>query len=324
MTASNLVNQKSSLEEQINRFQKFEIYADMEHINTTWEKYGHYTAPMAVRDLETGEYLKHTNNKVWWQNKEFMDVLSGSYTLYPNEPVDEMVNEALETKLKDMRMYLLDTVTSHNGRTKYWKVVSEQEFKVTDLPNGNPDGVRIGFVVRNGMGTGVALGIDLFTFRPYCSNGAVMKGRDLGSVSWKHVGKEQKMISGVADAMIQALKNTKNIVTIYQKTPTITVNSEIASKMYQDLWWLGETYLPGTWNIKKPAEISKLHKEHKIKGNDNIITVKKEINLWDTFNAITENQRDRLNQKRVSFGSIAFQQDRLHKSMIKIVKEVGA
>lgn len=319
---TNLVNTKNAEIPSMNRFQKFEIYADMENVNETWAKYGHYTAPMAVRDIETGTFLKHTSNKVWWQNTEFMDVLSNAYTLYPNEPIDEQINEALNTELSDLQMELLPPITSHNGRTKYWKVISKQEFKVTDLPNrGGDDTVRIGFVVRNGMGTGVALGIDLFTFRPLCRNGAVMKGKDLGSAMWKHVGKVKKMIAGFPEGMRQAVSNTKNIVKIYEKMPQITVNSEIASKMYQDLWWMGETYLPGTWNIKKPAEIIKLHKERKIKDNDNLITVKKEINLWDTFNSITEAQRTRLDQKRVSFGTIAFQQDRLHKTAIQIVNQ---
>lgn len=315
---TNLVSQQE-------KYQKFEIYADVERINKTWADYGHYTAPMAVKDLETGEFLTHTNNKVWWQNDKFMDVLNGTYTLYPNEPVDEMVHEALDTKLGDMRMFLMDTVTSHNDRTKYWKIVSEQEFKVTDLPNGRGDDtVRIGCVVRNGMGTNIALGIDLFTFRPFCGNGAVIKGRDMGSVMWRHVGKEEKMKTGITNGMVQAISNCSKWIKIYEKTDTITVNSEIASKMYQDLWWIGETYLPSTWNVKKLAEITKLHKEGKIKGNDKLISVKKEVSLWDTFNQITENHRDRLAQKRVSFGTVAYQQDRLHKSMIKIVNGVRA
>ena len=315
------LTQENELQNKLNRFQKFEIYADMEHVNETWTKHGHYTAPMAVRDAETGQFIKATNNQVWWQHNNFQDVLNASYTLYPNEEADYMVNSVLETKLQDLDLKLYDTVTSHNGRTKYWKILSEKEYKVSTLPDGRDDTVRIGCVVRNGMGTGVALGIDLFTFRVVCSNGAVAKGRDLGSVMWRHVGKEQKMIAGFEEGFRQTVHNVNNIIKIYEKSDTIAVNSKIASRMYQNLWWLGETYLPETWNIKKLGEIEKMHKAKLVKGNDELITVKKEVSLWDTFNQITQNQRDRLNQKRVSFGNISYQQNKLHQSMIQIVNE---
>jgi hypothetical protein len=48
---------------------------------------------------------------------------------------------------------------------------------------GMKDEVRVGCVIRNSLGAGVALGADLFTYRLICENGAIAKGRDLGSIA---------------------------------------------------------------------------------------------------------------------------------------------
>jgi hypothetical protein len=307
-------------------YQKFEIYADMARANRTWEHYGHLTAPMAIKDRLTGTFIQEADNQIWTQNNDFMGVFSGSYCLFPNEEVDMLVNDMLKNRLADLHLSLNDTLVYNNGRTKYWKIVSDKEYKVTDLEDGTgPDTVRIGCVVRNGMGTGTALGIDLFTFRPICSNGAMHKGRDLGSMALRHVGKGAKKALEMKNFFEEGIRTvvdaTKDLVKIYTKTPNIIVDNKTASQMYANLWWLGETYLPEIWNVKKLNDMKQLRKAGKLKNNDKLITVKKEVNLWNTFNMITQNQRDRLAENKIGLGGIAYQQNKLHQSLIQIVNQ---
>lgn len=318
-----IVNQKTQVQQNttkgIEKYQKYEIYADWANRNTAWEvEFGDVTAPLALKSLD-GKFVTQPNLKMWVHNLEFQKFLKTSFNMIPHGKVDQIVKQIAESELKKEKLSLLKKETGHRGHTQYWKYMGDEEFNIS----GN-DKVKIGFVVRNGIGTGVALGVDVFTYRLICSNGAVARGKNLKSFSIRHVGTDaNKMVRSFTDQIKETMESAKQIIQYYRKATQIKVNDELANIMYQKLARLGETYLPEHWNIKTTTELKKLKKDGKFKGNLSLVKVKKEISLWDTFNIITQNERDRLNQKKINFPLLVKHQDKLHQTVFEIVNRRG-
>ena len=295
-------NTNSSVSEK--NFQKYEIYVGTQNQNTAFEQYGHVTAPVYVRKGDNGGMVKQPNVDFWTHNDEFQKFLPGGYAFLPHEPVEEKIQHIIGVELKDENLYLARTEIAHKGYTKYWKVLTEENFTVDEATN---DKVKLGFVVRNGISTGVALGVDLFTFRLICENGAVARGKNLESYSIRHVGQIPKLLKVFRDNIEAAMINAKELIRYYRRATQIKVNNELANVMYQRLSDLGEMYLPPWWDIKNKEDLEFIKKQGQFRGNMNLITVKKTVSLWETFNEITQQQRDRLHQNLFGVSLILYQ-----------------
>jgi hypothetical protein len=306
-------------EQNQNNYKKIELMVDMDKQDTTWEKYGHITAPLVIRDRFGNMTSNQSKFKVWFQNQDFKNFLPSKYPIYPNEELDENINQIINNELKAHNFYVKDKIGMHHGDTSYWTVLSNETFDVD-----KDDKIKLGVVVRNGIGTNVALGVDLYTYRLTCSNGAVARGKNLGTFSIQHVGNFERMKKVFEDSIMLAFNSVKELLKYYRKSTRIRVNDEIANKMFKRLSSLGETYLPSTWNIPKKEEIQELKKKDEFEARDNLVKVMPTVDgekptLWQTFNDITAKQRDRMGSKKIGFTGVAWQQNLLHKSMIEVV-----
>ena len=64
-------------------------------------------------------------------------------------------------------MHIVEEYEAHDGDSHYWTLLSNEFHKV------DKDKIKIGVAIRNGIGTNVSLGVDLYTVRQVCENGAV-------------------------------------------------------------------------------------------------------------------------------------------------------
>jgi hypothetical protein len=294
---------------------KIEFYGNYTKANRMWEKeFGDITMPLMVKG-ENENWINHPRLNVWIHNNKYEEMLGNKFALLPHGKVEQIAWEAIDTEFKNEKIELLKTHEAQRGHTKYWKFMSEKTFKVADR-----DDMRIGFTVRNGIGTGIGLGIDAFTFRLICKNGAVSRGMDIDAASIRHVGDIQlilkNLIKGIKHVMVQGA----DILNYYTKADKIIVGEMAANQLYQRISDLGETYLPSNWNIKTPEELHNLKKAGKFKDNLELITLNgTPKSLWETFNDITQKQRDRLNADRVSFPAMVHQQKKLHEGLFALV-----
>lgn len=312
----NEIAQKELSQPQVSNLRPFTIYADMSKVDKTWERFGHETAPMAVFN-DQNEIVSYPNYNLLMIEKNFHKILGGKFSYYPHERVDEIKDDLMDNELKDLKLSVQKEYVAHNGDTKYWRIVSDETFDV----DGEGDKIKLGFVLRNGIGT-IALGIDLFSFRQVCENGATRRGRDFGALSIKHVGKIDKISKIFEDGIRNAMTSAKELLEMYRKATQIKMNSKLVNKMYEQIWFLGEDYLPDWWQrTKSSKEIYEIYKARNL-GNmeqEPIIKPTREETLWETFNAITQNQRDRLNGNKTRYPAIAYQQDRLHQAMEQVI-----
>lgn len=293
------------------KIKAFTIYADMSNADLTWEKYGHITAPQVVKYSDGSFELRGKQKKIWIHNNEYKDTLSRMYALLPNEHIDHIRKQI---DLKSIGLEFQSRHESHGGDTVHWTFVSKDKFSIE-----NNDDVQIGAVIRNGAGTNVSLGVDMYTFRLVCSNGAIAKGKNLGSFSMAHIGKIEIVAKKFEDQLRIALKHSENLIKYYRKATKIKVNNEIANTIYKKML-SSNTYLPEHWHIRKHKEIRELRKDGKLKEANDLVTVGNDkITLWQTFNTITEKHRDGIRAKDIRFSAVAKQQSNLHKALIEVV-----
>lgn len=301
------------------RYRKFEFYIDTENADYTfYDEFKDITAPLMVRSKVDDMFVKQPNSKVLIHSWDFEKLLGGNYAYLPHGKIEQVTNKIIGSELKNENIVLLKKEEAHRGHTQYWKYMSEEKFKIA-----GDDNIQVGFCVRNGYDTGVALGIDVFTFRLLCKNGAIARGKNLASVSLRHVGDTEKLTKLFSDSIKDVMVNAKEIIKYYRKATQIQVGKELANQMYQKLAKLGETYLPSNWNVLNTVELKKVMKEGKFKGNMNLITVSKPTSLWQVFNDITAAQRQQLEAKKTGFPQVVKAQDRLHQSLFQIVQQKG-
>jgi hypothetical protein len=309
---------QSQKQDRAREYIKYEFYGDMANANRMFEKeYGDVTVPIVARNLEGG-WSKQPKTNIWLHNTDFEKFLSSKYALLPHGKVKDMIQKVIETELSDEKLTLLKTEEAHGGHTKYWKYMTEETFSID-----KNDDVRVGFVVRNGIGTGVSLGVDVFTFRLICKNGAIAKGANLGTASIRHQGDINRIIHGCTTIIPKIMVSAKDIIRYLRRSTQIQIGTELANVMYQRLADLGEIYLPSNWQIKTAEEIAKLKKDGKFKGNMDLVKVKQPSSLWEVFNDVTASQRTRLEHKRISFPAVVDQQNRLHQAMFTIINMKG-
>lgn len=289
----------------------FTIYADMDKADRTWERYGHITAPQVIKYSDGSFELGGKAKNIWIHEDKYKDIISRMYALIPNEHIDHVLKK--EVNLKKLGLELFSQNFSHGGDTCHWLLQSQEKFQV------DKDEVYVGAAIRNGAGTNVSLGIDLFTLRWACKNGAIAKGKNLGSFKMAHVGKVDNITKKFEDQLSIAIKHSADLIKYYKKATLIKVNDEIANKIYKNML-SSNTYLPENWHIKKHKEIRELRKEGKLKEASDLVKVGGDkLTLWQTFNVITEKHRDGIASKDIRFSAVAKQQSNLHKAMIEIV-----
>jgi hypothetical protein len=292
------------------------ILTDSSKADKTWEQYGHVTEPIMFRN-RFGKWDNRSGLKLWYYNGIAKKPLKNGYPIFPHEEVFGHLETVIKKNAHGLNMEMKEQYDLHGGDTHYWTLLGSEKFSID-----GDDKVRIGVVIRNGIGTNVSLGVDLYTFREWCSNGAVAKDKQLGTFAISHVGKPERMQRIFDDAIEECFGKVKGLLQYYRKSTRIQITEKLANQIYLKTQ-LADIYLPDWWVIKDKKEIQKLRKDGKIDEAEGFVNVEKKASLWETFNYVTEQHRDRLREKKVGFSSVSGMQTALHKSMIQIVKQQG-
>jgi hypothetical protein len=237
---------------------------DFEHTDERWnDKYGITSVPLLVRSA-SGRLYDDKRLKGLFVDGKYKRIVSRKYVVFPNEEVDELIKEIAEQQ----HLTIGKTHDSHYGDAMYWEVLDSVPEYV-----GAGDEMSLGCIVRNSLGAGVALGADCFTFRLICSNGAIARGQDLGSVSLRHMGTHDQMLDKFTLSISNVIEESHTLVQAYKRATQIRMNLLIAEEFVK---YIPERALPDSIEVTRK--------------NRNVIGVAlaRRDTLWETFNDITK------------------------------------
>jgi len=235
---------------------------DFKNEVTTWkEKYG-ITEPPLLAHGEDGQLYDDKRFKGIFKNGKYNKIVGRNYTVLPNEEVDEMLRDYI--KRTNSGLEIVKSYSSHHGDAMYWQVLSSRQETVE-----KGDDVRIGCIVRNSVGTYVSLGADLFTYRLICSNGAIAKGQDLGTIAIRHIGNKDNMMLAFGKGIEHIMDRTAGLVRYYKQATKMKVNKLIAEE----------------WAKRIPQRA--LPESIEVEAKTGQVTLTGSPNLWSAFNEIT-------------------------------------
>jgi hypothetical protein len=277
----------------------------------TFERWGHLTYSLIGRNHK-GIFDVVEKPKWWEQNGEYKKMLFN--TLYPHEEVQYQVNQLFENELVDSGMKIVRNHISHDGYTQYWEVLSDRfDVELKDSYRKD-DVVQIGMMVRNGIGTGIALGIDLFTNCLVCLNGAVARGQDIGSIAISHVGDYEAMKAKFLEAIPNAINRAKDLIEYYQQAVYVKMTQKIAENFYTNLKDLTSSHYPEYFNLDDDARKDK----EKRKDAKEIVNFSERdhLSVWEVFNDFTQ---DLWHANKMKFSGIRYNEISLHRALIQTV-----
>ena len=304
----------------------------MEMADRQWQdKYGYVLAPLLYRnrydrlDARSGYHL-------WLEQKDNAlierKLLRDTQVFLPHEEITFQLNTVFESELKDSGLRIIRDIPSHHGDTMHWEIRSDtlkRTIRNSYIGKDTPDEIFFGAIVRNGIGTGVALGVDLFTYRQICTNGAIARGTDLGSFSISHVRrKDQKIQDALVPAIKECIGSLKALTDYYQKATFIKFNQKILDqiiKVVQPTDVMLPDYVEVDVDLRdrkrrhpKHADLQKLNEYKLLKQGTT-------YDMWKVFNDFTNNY---WHNKNMGFNGIAYRENRLHKVLMKVVDNAAA
>ena len=240
---------------------------DFDRTDVRWEQYGIKSVPLLVRDGKGTLYDDRKFKGVFLKDK-YHRIVSRGYVVFPNEEVNLIVNQALE---RHPDLHLRQVHTSHNGDAMYWELMSDKLNQVVKGSWKKDDTVGMGCIVRNSVGAGVALGIDMFTYRLSCENGAVARGHDLASLAIRHYKTDpESMRLTVSRRIYDVVEETSQLLAHYRKAAVLKFTQPMAREMTKRV---PIKYLPDYVQVEK----------------DSVTLSNKNKTFWEAFNDVTEN-----------------------------------
>jgi hypothetical protein len=192
-----------------------------------------------------------------------VSIVSKNFAVIPNQLIMQMVADVS----KDLNLSTLSVKYTKTGYAMRIDLLSErkQPIEVNDL-------VQFGVSIRNSIDGSTALGVDGFTYRLACRNGATARIPNV-TFNAKHVGDVNKLLDAFREALRTALEYCHQLAELYRKATRIKVTKEIAEKLV-------ELNLPMMYYKYTPIRL-------KVDDKDVEIDVIREDTLWNTFNNIT-------------------------------------
>jgi len=193
-----------------------------------------------------------------------VSIVSRNFAVIPNQLIMQMVADVS----KDLNLSTLSVKYTKNGYAMRIDLLSERKevVEVNDL-------VQFGVSIRNSIDGSTALGVDGFTYRLRCLNGATAKIPNV-TFNAKHVGDANKLLDAFREALRTALEYCHQLAELYRKATRIKVTKEIAEKLV-------ELRLPTMYYRYTPIRLN-------VDGREEVeIDVIREDTLWNTFNGIT-------------------------------------
>jgi hypothetical protein len=168
---------------------------------------------------------------------------------------------------KDLNLSTLSVKYTKNGYAMRIDLLSErkQPIEVNDL-------VQFGVSIRNSIDGSTALGVDGFTYRLACRNGATAKIPNV-TFNARHVGDVNRLLDAFREALRTALEYCHQLAELYRKATRIKVTKEIAERLV-------ELRFPAMYYKYTPIRLN-------VDGRDVEVDVIREDTLWNTFNGMT-------------------------------------
>jgi hypothetical protein len=192
-----------------------------------------------------------------------VSIVSRNFAVIPNQLILNMVADVS----KDLNLSTLSVKYTKNGYAMRIDLLSErkQAVEVDDI-------VQFGVSIRNSIDGSTALGVDGFTYRLACRNGATAKIPNV-TFNAKHVGDVNKLLDAFREALRTALEYCHQLAELYRNATRIKVTKEIAERLV-------ELRLPAMYYKYTPIKLN-------VDGRDVEVGVVREDTLWNTFNGIT-------------------------------------
>lgn len=237
---------------------------DFKRTDMTWsDKYGITSVPLLVRSA-SGKLYDDKRLKGLFVDGKYKRIVSRKYVVFPNQEVDELIREIAD----EQHLTIGKTHDSHYGDAMYWEVLDGTSEYIE-----KGDEMNFGCVARNSLGAGVALGAECFTFRLVCSNGAIARGQDLGSVALRHMGTHEQMLEKFTSSISDVIEESHTLVQAYRKATQIRMSLLIAEEFAK---YIPERALPDSMEV--------IRKHGKIAS----VALNRRDTLWETFNDITK------------------------------------
>ena len=236
------------------------ILLSKKHVDETFAHFGHKLYTPLVIDRWGRYSTENVNLRYWKHNDQYKKLLNSSNTFYPFEEVEAQI-EKISDKLAQergihIRQYGSPTY-SHNEYSKYWTILSD---KFVDVDSN--DKIQAGATIRNGIGTSVALGADLYTFREICSNGASVKAKEFGSISITHAIKDTNRITELfTEGLTAIFDKVSEIVEYDRRAKQKKLTQELAEKIYVRTR-IADKYYPQYITIDKQKKTNDEGKEY--------------------------------------------------------------
>ena len=193
-----------------------------------------------------------------------VSIVSRNFAVIPNQLILNMVADVS----KDLNLSTLQIKYTKNGYAMRIDLLSErkQPIEVNDL-------VQFGVSIRNSIDGSTALGVDGFTYRLACRNGATARLQNV-TFNAKHVGNVDRLLDAFREALRTALEYCHQLAELYRKATRIKVTKEIAERLVElNLPMMYYKYTPIRLNVDGREEVE--------------VDVVREDTLWNTFNSIT-------------------------------------
>jgi len=245
------------------------VWLDFEKIDDKFADYGLFEAPLKFkgRSIPFKAIIKEIK-----EEPRVISIVSRGYRLLPNAMVDVAVRQLSDMfGLQMMKRSGHEWV--HGGRTvydydkksfrAYWTMTFPERYKID-----KGDWVQLGVQIRNSEDGSMGFGIDLFTFRLICSNGAVVKTGDLEiKAYWKHTKHLELDVNALKTTILEIVDRGKAILDNYRALTALKLNKEIAERLAERL---PKKYLP-----------------EYIKAVEDKIELLKPATLWDVYDQVT-------------------------------------
>ena len=230
-------------------------YRTVEEMQAALEASGAEIVTVAIRRLN----LDRPNEKT------LLDYINwDKYTLLPNEEVLSLLGAAGFNPTQVYR--------SRGGNAIHAQVLEDKTDRNThEIVEG--DSVKVGVMVRNSIDGSLAFGGDIFTYRLLCSNGAIARGAEVGSFTYKHLGEREKLTAGVKDMIERVLNAGTELIATYRMAAEISLNQQFADQ-------LAKTYIPDVY-IPKYIDM-------KDRTKPKLTAAAQSVSLWQAFNYMTK------------------------------------
>jgi hypothetical protein len=227
-----------------------------------------------------------------------VSIVGRNFAVIPNQLIMQMVADVS----KDLNLSTLSVKYTKNGYAMRIDLLSErkQPIEVNDI-------VQFGVSIRNSIDGSTALGVDGFTYRLACRNGATARLQNV-TFNAKHVGDANRLLDAFRETLRTALEYCYQLAELYRKATRIKVTKDIAERLVElNLPMMYYKYTPIRLNVDGREEVD--------------VDVIREDTLWNTFNGITYVITHKSRANPIARSRMTH---RLHRVMHEIVEATSA